>query len=536
MRPYRLSDYHERSKHRLNRYAPGPGWLDWANQPEAFRSFEGAARIELPLGADLLAARYNDLRRGTLQPPQPIGLDSIAILLELSLGVSAWKSYGGASWALRCNPSSGNLHPTEGYLVAGQMPGIDAGIYHYHSRDHALERRGAWLASASRSGLDRGFLVGLTSIHWREAWKYGMRAFRYCQHDCGHAIAAVAYAAAALGWRARVLVWPADAEIAALLGLNRDEDFAGAEREAPECLIWIGSPGAEPAIPAPPEHWSGAANRLSSKHVGWEDIERVAQCTEKPGTEAIAARSIAPPASEQLVAGPRLDLSAARVIRQRRSAQAFDGETSIGDEAFYAMLEATLVRDGTPPWCAWPYAIEAHPMLFVHRVEGLEPGLYAFVRDPQALEPLRAALRSDWLWQRVGPDGLPLYLLLAYDLRDAARAICCHQDIAADSCFALGMLARFERARAEPWRYRALHWECGILGQVLYLEAEAAGIRGTGIGCFFDDEMHALLGLQGNAWQSLYHFTAGNALEDVRLTSLPAYAFERPRSPARNIR
>jgi hypothetical protein len=71
---------------------------------------------------------------------------------------------------------------------------------------------------------------------------------------------------------------------------------------------------------------------------------------------------------------------------------------------------------------------------------------------------------------------------------------------------------------------------------VLYLEAEAAGIRGTGIGCFFDVEMHALLGLQGSAWQSLYHFTAGGALEDARLTSLPAYAFKRPRSPARNIR
>lgn len=538
MRPYTLSDYHERSKHRLNRYAPGPGWLDWANQPEAFRSFAGAARIELPLGADLLEARYNDLRRGALPAPQPIGLDSIAILFELALGVSAWKSYGGASWALRCNPSSGNLHPTEGYLVAGQMPGIEAGIYHYHSRDHALERRGAWLASESRGGPDGGFLVGLTSIHWREAWKYGMRAFRYCQQDCGHAIAAVTYAAAALGWRASVLVSPSDAEISALLGLNRDADFAGAEREAPECLIRIGSPGAEPVLPAPPERWSGAANRLSSEHVGWEDIERVAQCTEKPLTEAMVAQGIAPTASQQslLVAEPRLDLSAACIIRQRRSAQAFDGETSIGDQAFYAMLEATLARNSVPPWCAWPYPIETHPMLFVHRVQGLEPGLYAFVRDPQAFEPLRAALRSDWLWHRVGPDGLPLYLLVAYDLRDAARTICCHQDIAADSCFALGMLSRFEPARAEPWRYRALHWECGMLGQVLYLEAEAAGIRATGIGCFFDDEMHALLGLQGSAWQSLYHFTAGGALEDSRLTSLPAYAFERARSPARNIR
>jgi hypothetical protein len=108
-------------------------------------------------------------------------------------------------------------------------------------------------------------------------------------------------------------------------------------------------------------------------------------------------------------------------------------------------------------------------------------------------------------------------------LRGVARQICCHQEIAADSCFALGMLAHYEIAAAEPWRYRPLYWECGMLGQVLYLEAEAAGIRATGIGCYFDDEMHALLGLQGNAWQSLYHFTAGGAVEDARLMTRPPY-------------
>ena len=42
-----------------------------------------------------------------------------AVLFELALGLSAWKEYGGSRWALRCNPSSGNLHPTEAYVVAG---------------------------------------------------------------------------------------------------------------------------------------------------------------------------------------------------------------------------------------------------------------------------------------------------------------------------------------------------------------------------------------------------------------------------------
>jgi hypothetical protein len=135
-------------------------------------------------------------------------------------------------------------------------------------------------------------------------------------------------------------------------------------------------------------------------------------------------------------------------------------------------------------------------------------------------------MRSEWLWQKTGPDHLPLYLLLPYDLRDIAKSICCHQDIGADSCFALGMLAKFEVALHEPWRYRHLFWECGMLGQVLYLEAEAAGVRSTGVGCFFDDEMHALLGINDDSWQSLYHFTMGGAIDDARLSTLPPYEFQ----------
>ena len=89
MGDYTLSDYHERSKHRLNRYALGPGQLDWANQPNPFRRYEGAARIELPLVADDLETRFSALRGGRQAAPREISLDSIAILFELSLGISA---------------------------------------------------------------------------------------------------------------------------------------------------------------------------------------------------------------------------------------------------------------------------------------------------------------------------------------------------------------------------------------------------------------------------------------------------------------
>jgi hypothetical protein len=62
-----------------------------------------------------------------------------------------------------------------------------------------------------------------------------------------------------------------------------------------------------------------------------------------------------------------------------------------------------------------------------------------------------------------------------------------------------------------------------MIGQVLYLEAEAHGVRGTGIGCFFDDAVHDMLGFSDNRFQSLYHFTIGKPVEDSRLTTYPPY-------------
>jgi nitroreductase len=334
----------------------------------------------------------------------------------------------------------------------------------------------------------------------------------------------VSYAAAALGWQTRLLDTPADEDVAALLGLDRGTRNGELEREEPDCLLWVGE-GDPPALEGlfeatPTLQWSGTPNALSPTHRHWPDIDSAHEATRKPRTAPSAAQQ---PKSLPEPAPPLRDLPAATLYRQRRSAVDFDGVTSISEETFYSMLEPLLPRPGTPPWNAWPDVARVHLAMFVHRVEGLVPGMYFLLRNPSHLNALQHAMRPEWQWQKVGPTHLPLYLLLPYDLRAAARQISCHQDIAADSCFSLGMLASFEGIERSPWRYRWRYWECGTVGQTLYLEAEAAGIRGTGIGCFFDDEMHELLGLEDQAWQSLYHFTAGGPVEDARLTTLPPY-------------
>ena len=220
-------------------------------------------------------------------------------------------------------------------------------------------------------------------------------------------------------------------------------------------------------------------------------------------------------------------LPAVRLVRQRRSAVAMDGATSLPAAAFFAVLDRLVPRPGLPPWDTLPWAPRVHPVFFVHRVEGLAPGLYLLERSADAHEPLREASRPSFAWERPTgcPGGLPFFRLEAGDTRSFARSASCEQEIASDSAFAVAMLADLGPALdAGPWWYRRLHWEAGLLGQTLYLEAEANGVRGTGIGCFFDDVVHETLGLADGRFRDLYHFTVGGAVEDRRLLTLPGYA------------
>jgi nitroreductase len=219
------------------------------------------------------------------------------------------------------------------------------------------------------------------------------------------------------------------------------------------------------------------------------------------------------------------------IVRKRRSAIEMDGQTRISRERFYNMLSRTLASTDNVPFNVLPWEPLTHLVLFVHRVDDLEPGLYILVRHPAEKENLQTATRPEFLWQRAAgcPEGLDLYLLTASDVRNIAKAYSCDQDIAADSCFSLGMLVEFEHPLQKygAWFYPRLYWETGLIGQVLYLEAEATtGLRGTGIGCFMDDPVHKLLGLQDKRYQSLYHFTVGGPMEDLRIVDLPAYEEE----------
>ena len=600
-----VKQYHEQTKHDFNRYARALGYMDWANQPDPFRRYEGALLYELPLlnaGDAPVSPPYESLFTAQPVPVQPLTLNSLSRFFEYGLSITAWKEYGGNRWALRSNPSSGNLHPTEGYMLIREtscLP-LPAGLYHYAPKEHGLEHR----CHVSNEVIDallqpfpaQAFLVGLSSIHWREAWKYGERAFRYCQHDVGHALGTLRIAGAVLGWRVLLLTGLDDPTIGTLLGLNRLHEFDRAEPEFPELLCVVCPapnllPPLSPSLqrrgtkksPFPPpdpsallragkggeqsasmplfldqaivEHWEhgdwrGKANRLSrDKPIPWEIIDDVTKASWKTATEQTQwdATVGVPYKSAPLPERDRAErlsppdhqsdtISAHQIIHQRRSAVALDGHTSISARQFFTMLERVMPHPDRPvaqrpmPWDSLPWDPTIHLALFVHRVEGLPPGMYMLLRnaDPALKTTFQQAMHQQFAWTipEQCPASLPLYLLEEGNAQRIATQVSCHQEIAGAGAFSLGMIAEFEASldKHGPWFYKRLFWETGLVGQVLYLEAEAAGVRATGIGCFFDDPVHRVLGWYPDTrFQSLYHFTVGGAVDDHRLTTLPPY-------------
>lgn len=458
MIPEALVRYHEITKHTPERLRASRHWLDWANMPSPFRHYEGAPVVDLP--AD---------------PQQRPGLttgDALSALFFYSCSISAAKmAPSGYRYALRVNPSSGNLHPTEFHFRTRGLPGWEDGLYHYLPSSHEAERRAR--GDALQETSDAPLTVVLASIFWREAWKYRARAYRYVNLDLGHAMLALQYAAGALGWPSRVRGLFDDGRVAAALRLPDDE--------RPMLLVEMWPPQ-ETSAASPPTGWTpGAPNRLSTEEIEYEEITAMHAAT-------LAFRP-APAPPPQPVCWPHGEYAA--LSRRRRSALDFlpDGRR-LPREALDAMcmlLEEPLVADwGGPFISAW---------LFVHRVEGLAAGLYR-------LDNGRLRL------QREG------------DQRLVAAALSLGQELAGHACFTVSFVADLGRAAAGfgARAYRFVHHEAGALGQRLYLAAEAFGFRGTGIGAFYDDHVHAYLGLDARGpEQVVYHFAVGDPVPDPRM-------------------
>ena len=501
--------YHEATKHTVEKLYSSRHVLDWENMPEPFRRYDGAPVVDLPAAVPPLPApALNVLLGGKGEPECGNGTGFLSTLLYHCAAISAMKIVPatGYRYALRVNPSSGNLHPTEFHFLTRGLAGWEDGLYHYRADIHAAEqrRRGGdarkLLESANAPWFrDSPLVFVLTSIAWREAWKYRDRAYRYCLHDMGHAWESVKMAAQAMGCETFALGHFADADVATDLHL-RDE--------WPMLILPVRGAGI-PMDSHPPEPvaWNaGVPNVLSAGQVEYPLIDAVHFSSLLESDDGVVAQPS--PAAEWKgeIALDHLADSACQfgaVTRRRRSALDFvGGARTIGVEQFAALLEATrqpLHADFEGDLFQTPAARYITLYAYVHRVEGLDPGIY-----------------------RHSPTSGTLTLLARGDVRVAAAGLSLSQQLAGNSCVTFSMIADLRRAARDHGNrgYRYAHFEAGVIGQRLYLAAEALGFQSTGIGAFYDDQVHQYLGIEPEQGQVVYHFACGFAVTDPRLSTI----------------
>jgi SagB-type dehydrogenase family enzyme len=488
-------EYHEATKHSVESLRRAPHSLDWANMPNPFRHYEGVPVLDLPADPPALDTPVLEVLRGVsgLTSARE-GATLLSQLLFYSAAISASKcvSSTGYRYALRVNPSSGNLHPTEFHFSTRGIKEWPDGLYHYRPSTHMAEQRALGDVQIKLGGSSAPLVFVLTSITWREAWKYGDRAYRYCLHDIGHAWQALSLAAQAIGCGSFAVGHFPDDEVAQACRLPDDE--------VPMLLVELRD-GSIPVLESNAREtvwYGGHANQLSAQIATNEWIDRIHDATKlnsltqrgnfiaEPPPTLCGEIKLPPPASSARAFG--------ETARRRRSALDFvGGSRSISLPQLSAILAAAsqrLIADFIRTSFVQMY-------LYAHRVEGLKPGAYRHWPESAELERIK--------------DG---------DQRVVAAGLSLGQELAGNACVAFSMIGDLERAaRAHGDRgYRYVHFEAGAIGHRLYLAAEALGLGATGIGSFYDEEVHRYLNLAPQQ-QVVYHFAIGYPVPDVRVNN-----------------
>ena len=474
--------YHRETAHSPRSVRESGHRLDWDIKPSPFKIYPDLAPIRLTpdvpaLGLDTLATLS-----GAAAPERRLDLDALAGLLFYSAGVTRRKTYpGGGEVYFRAAASTGALYQTEAYVVAGDVAGLDAGVYHFSPGDFSLRRlrAGDFRAALAVAAADDAIAaaeatVALSGIYWRNAWKYQARAYRHLFWDAGTLLANLLAAARALGARARLVTGFVEREVNGLLGLD-------AEKEGALVLAPVGSEGAPAAsapVVGPLDHaviplsgrevdypllrdaYANSSLESDAEVLEWRDSP--APAGERAGGAGTADRTGAVEAEHALPA-PRSTAgrSLGATILARGSTRQFSGEPITIEELSTALYHATREIPADVP----SGLVDLY--LTIHAVQGLAPGAYAYGREEHALTLLRAG-----------------------DVRRDSAHLCLEQALGGTGSATVFFLADLTAVldRFGNRGYRLANLEAGRVGGGLYLGAYAQRFGATGL-TFYDAEV-----------------------------------------------
>jgi SagB-type dehydrogenase family enzyme len=462
--------YHDATAHSQQSVRSGSRGLDWDTKPEPFKIYPGLPVTVLP--RDFPVPALDALQAISTEPAgaAPLDLERLASLLFFSAGVTKRATYpGGGSMYFRAAPSTGALYQTEVYVVAGDVAGLAAGVYHFSPGDFTLRRlregdyRGALAIAASDDDLARqAATLILSAIYWRNTWKYQARGYRHLFWDSGTMLSNLLASATALALPARAITGFADLEVNGLLALD-------GEKEGALLLAPVGGQGkvapASPVIAA----ITPQVIPLSSAEVDYPLLRDAYENSSLDGESEVQAWREASwqrrPQSGALVALPTPRLSAGRALAEtitaRGSTRQFSGEAIGSGELSTALWHATRRWPADAPWGL----VDLY--LTVHAVDGIEPGAYAYHPESQALELIKRG-----------------------DFRERSAYLCLEQSLGGMSSATVFFLAGLDPLLEAYGNrgYRLANLEAGLIGGRLYLAAYAQRFGATGL-TFYDRDV-----------------------------------------------
>jgi SagB-type dehydrogenase family enzyme len=226
--------YHETTSYQRSQM--GGHFLDWQNQPEVFKTYDGLDTIPMPRQVPLPRENLFSLHGGSrnaFQSRAAFNLEKLSEILLLTYTLTAQSRVSGGEFYFRSAASAGALYPTEIYVLANGLKDLDDGLYHFSIAAHGLVKlRGGRFSQVVKGSVNEGdfhetpLTFFLTAIFFRSAWKYRERSYRYHLLDTGHVLENLDLSLKSLGLASEITFDFEDRSVNDLLGLDENREAA----------------------------------------------------------------------------------------------------------------------------------------------------------------------------------------------------------------------------------------------------------------------------------------------------------------------
>jgi len=248
--------YHDATKHSYWSIRNNPHTLDWATRPHPFKIYPKIEPLLLPRDVaqtGVTALSTISVRGPVSQAESVPDLQDLARIFYFLAGITKQRAYPGGEIYFRAAACTGALCEIELYVVCSDLPGLDAGVYHFNPADVSLRllRQGDFRGNLAQVTAMEPALahapatIICTGTYWRNAWKYQARTSRHFGWDNGTLLANMLAVSAASGLSAEIVLGFVDSEVNRLLDLD-------ARLEVSLCLVPIGRTS-ESSLPPPTE-------------------------------------------------------------------------------------------------------------------------------------------------------------------------------------------------------------------------------------------------------------------------------------------